>query len=61
MRCRNCDSTWYQDFDPLQGIVEPQCPLCGYPYNQGCRDGYEEAVAKYFAKEFEEIRKGKEE
>lgn len=61
MKCKGCGSVWYQDFDPLQGVVEPKCPLCGYPYNQGCRDRYEEEVAEYFVKEFEKIRKGKEE
>lgn len=61
MKCKNCNSTWYKDFDPFQGWLDPQCPLCGHPYNNEGWDVYEEAVAEYFAKEFEEIKKGKEE
>lgn len=61
MKCENCDTIWYQDFDPFQGWIEPRCPICGYPYNHGCSDVYEEAVAAFFAEEFKKIRKGKEE
>lgn len=59
MRCEKCGCTFYVDFDPFQGIVEPQCPGCGYPYAGDHRRS--EKIMEYLKKEFEKLRKGEDE
>lgn len=58
MECKRCGSTFYVDFDPFEGIVEHNCPLCGYPYVDDRERS--KKIAKYLSEEFKKLRKGKE-
>lgn len=58
MKCKKCASVYYIDFDPLQGVVEYNCPLCGYPHiDDRVR---RKKIRDYFVKEFKKLREGKE-
>lgn len=58
MKCKKCGSTFYVDCDILQGVIEQNCPLCGYPHVDD-RERMKK-MSEYFAKEFKKLREGKE-
>ena len=58
MKCKKCGSTFYVDFDPFQGIIEPECPRCGYPYRGSLRRS--EKIMEYLMEKAKKLNEGKE-